>query len=123
MSGNFNLAEGDEGFEGHWTLEQSMEAYDRLRPEFRAAIAYADARYSIEELYTAPDIRRMTHDEILTFLWEHSDGFEIRYPYRVRVQYERVRAASYRNNYVSDWDPWGHGMEVRHGRGPSGPLR
>lgn len=123
MSGNFNLAEGDEGFEGHWTLKQSMEAYDRLRPEFRAAIAYADARYSIEELYTAPDIRRMTHDELLAFLWEHSDGFEIRYPQYARVQYERARAASYRNHYGSDWDLGGDSVEILHGRYPFGPLR
>lgn len=119
-NGNF---EKDDGFFGNWNSKQNMEAYDRLRPEFRAAIAYADARYSIEELYTAPEFRGMTHDKLLTFLWEHSDGFEIRYPYHVRVQYERARAALYRNNYVSDWDPWGHGMEVRHGRYPFGPLR
>lgn len=122
MTGNTN-APDDELFFGNWNSKQNMEAYDRLRPEFRAAIAYADDRYSIEELYTAPEFRGMTYDKILTFLWEHSDGFEIRYPYHVRVQYERVRAASYRNNYGSDWDLGRDSVEIFHGRGPSGPVR
>lgn len=122
MTGNTN-APDDKLFFGNWNSKQNMEAYDRLRPEFRAAIAYADYRYSIEELYTAPEFRGMTHDKLLTFLWEHSDGFEIRYPYHVRVQYERARAASYRNNYGSDWDPRRYGMEVFNGRDSFGPLR
>lgn len=122
MSGNSNVSDG-ELFFGNWNSKQNMEAYDRLRPEFRAAIAYADDRYSIEELFTAPDIRRMTHDELLTFLWEHSDGFEIRYPYHVRIQYERARAASYRNHYGCDWVLRGDSVEIFHGRSPSGPVR
>lgn len=100
-----------------------MDAYDNFPPDIRAAIAYADDNYSIEELYKAPEIRQMTREELLNFLWENADGFEIRYPYHVRVQYRKARAAPYRNNPFSDWDPRRYSLEVLYGRDPFGPLR
>ena len=120
MSGN---NDSQDLFEGNWSLRQIMNAYDHLPPDIRAAIAYADDQYSVEELFVDPRYSRMPYEELLQFLWESSDGFEIRYPYHVRIQYERTRAASYRNHYVSGWDLGRDSVEVLHGRDPFGPLR
>lgn len=100
-----------------------MEMFDRLPRVIREAIAYADNNYSIEEIFTDPNIILMSREELLIFLWEHSDGFEIRYPHHVRVQYERARTASYRNRYVSGWGLGRDSVEVLYGLDPFGPLR
>lgn len=120
MTGNIK---GDDLFLGNWGLRQIMNAYDHLPPDIRAAIAYADDQYSVEELFKDPYFNRMSHEELLSFLWENADGFEIRYPQHVRVQYRKARAASYRNHPFSGWDFGGDSVEVFHGRNPFGPIR
>lgn len=110
-------------FEGNWSKQENMEMFDRLPRCIREAIAYADDNYSIEEIYTSPFFRDFTREELLNFIWESSDGFEIRYPHHVRVQYARARAAFYRNRYERYGSGGCDSLEILHGSDPAGPIR
>ncbi len=118
-----NNAGTGELFEGIWGSAEDMEMFDRLPRPIREAIAYADNNYSIEEIYTSPFFRDFSREELVNFIWENSDGFEIRYPNHVRVQYERARAASYRNRYERYRTERGFGLDILYGSDSPRPLR